>query len=69
MTSLTSALVIYSGMCNPAIDIDNEDYSQFIEDTSQLPILNQNGELVIEEQPEDQEEDGQESAIKQVVKN
>jgi len=56
-------------MCNPAIDIDNEDYSQFIEDTSQLPILNQNGELVIEEQPEDQEEDGQESAIKQVVKN
>jgi hypothetical protein len=56
---LTSALVfIRVCITSYTIDIDNEDYSQFIEDTSQLPILNQNGELVIEEQPEDQEEDG-----------
>ncbi len=36
------------------LDIDNDDYSQFIDDTSQIPMIGQNGEIIIEE--EDNEE-------------
>ncbi len=51
-----TAQVLAHPTLNHDLDIDNEDYSQFIEDTSQLPILNDNDELVIEEEPEREDE-------------
>lgn len=37
----------YAQITFVTIDIDNDDYSQFIEDHSQLPILGENGEIIV----------------------